>query len=82
MPLVLSDLQTGVLTLTLNRTERANAFSLEMIAELQAAFKQAARDAGVRVVVLTGSGHSIRVGVQSAFCVHVSKQAPGWASSA
>jgi 2-(1,2-epoxy-1,2-dihydrophenyl)acetyl-CoA isomerase len=59
---VLSDLQAGVLTLTLNRPERANAFSLEMIAELQAAFKQAARDAGVRVVVLTGSGQAFGAG--------------------
>jgi 2-(1,2-epoxy-1,2-dihydrophenyl)acetyl-CoA isomerase len=55
-------LQAGVLTLTLNRPERANAFNLEMIAEALDAFDQAGRDPGTRVVVLTGAGKAFSAG--------------------
>jgi len=48
-------LENGILLLTIDRP-RANAFNLELIRELQNAFKQAARDAQTRVVVLTGAG--------------------------
>ncbi|MGE5221547.1 MAG: enoyl-CoA hydratase/isomerase family protein [Omnitrophica WOR_2 bacterium] len=52
---VQKEFNQGVLTLTLNRP-KANALNLEMIAALQSAFKQAARDSQVRCVLLTGSG--------------------------
>ena len=60
--LLLSNLKTGTLTITLNRPERANAFTLELIGELQTAFTQAARDSQVRVVVLTGAGRVFGAG--------------------
>ena len=59
--LVLEDLRDGVLALTLHRP-KANAFNFEMIEALQAAFKKAARDDAVRVVLLTGSGNAFSAG--------------------
>lgn len=58
---LLVDHQDGVLTLTLNRP-KANAFNFEMIEALQGALKNAARDDGVRVVVLTGTGSVFSAG--------------------
>jgi 2-(1,2-epoxy-1,2-dihydrophenyl)acetyl-CoA isomerase len=52
----------GVLTLTLNRPEALNAFNRAMKDELLAAFKEAARDTRVRVVVLTGAGRGFCAG--------------------
>ena len=62
MTSLLSALEAGVLTLTLNRPERANAFNLELISELQEAFARAEKDSQVRVVVLTGSGKAFSAG--------------------
>ncbi len=58
---VLKESSQGVMTITLNRP-KANAFNLEMIANLQAAFMEAARDEGVRCVLLTGSGNNFSAG--------------------
>lgn len=52
----------GVATLTLNRPERHNALSGEMIEELTLAATHLAQDAAVRLVVLTGSGKSFCAG--------------------
>jgi 2-(1,2-epoxy-1,2-dihydrophenyl)acetyl-CoA isomerase len=52
----------GVLTLTLNRPDALNAFDVEMKETLLAAFKAAARDTAVRVVVLTGAGRAFSAG--------------------
>ena len=46
----------GVCTITLNRPEVHNAFNDGMSYELQSALKDAAKDAEVRVVVITGEG--------------------------
>jgi 2-(1,2-epoxy-1,2-dihydrophenyl)acetyl-CoA isomerase len=46
----------GVATITLNRPEVFNAFNDGLTYELQHAFKAVAKDASVRVVVLTGAG--------------------------
>jgi len=56
-----SDLNYGVLLLTIDRP-KANAFNLELIAELQTAFKQAAKDPQIRIVVLTGAGRTFGAG--------------------
>ncbi|MBI1767494.1 MAG: enoyl-CoA hydratase/isomerase family protein [Bacteroidetes bacterium] len=50
------DVATGVATITLNRPEVYNALNDEITFELQDAFKSAAKDQSVRVVVLTGEG--------------------------
>jgi 2-(1,2-epoxy-1,2-dihydrophenyl)acetyl-CoA isomerase len=61
MSLLKSDLNDGILTLTVDRP-KANAFDLALIGELQSAFKQAARDAATRVVILTGAGRIFGAG--------------------
>ncbi len=48
--------------ISLNRPEVHNAFNLTMIRELADAFKRAADEAGVRVVVLSGMGKSFCAG--------------------
>jgi 2-(1,2-epoxy-1,2-dihydrophenyl)acetyl-CoA isomerase len=58
---LLVDISGGVMALTMNRPG-ANALNFEMIAALQTAFKQAARDLSVRCVLLTGSGHVFSAG--------------------
>jgi 2-(1,2-epoxy-1,2-dihydrophenyl)acetyl-CoA isomerase len=62
MSTLLSTLQSGTLTLTLNRPERANAFNLELTGELQRACAEAGRDPQVRCVVLTGAGKIFSAG--------------------
>lgn len=52
----------GVATLTLNRPEKHNAMSGQMLQELQAAARAIAADKSVRVVVLTGAGKSFCAG--------------------
>jgi methylglutaconyl-CoA hydratase len=52
----------GIATLTLNRPDKHNALSAQMIAELTAAADRLSRDPAVRVVVLTGAGRSFCAG--------------------
>ncbi|OUS34008.1 enoyl-CoA hydratase [Rhodobacterales bacterium 56_14_T64] len=52
----------GVAVLTLNRPEKHNAMSGEMISELTTAAQQIAADDAIRVVVLTGTGKSFCAG--------------------
>ncbi len=62
MNVLLSDLQDGILTLTLNRPERANAFNLALIKALQEALQRAALDDAVRCVILMGNGRAFGAG--------------------
>lgn len=50
------EVKDGVATVTLNRPDVYNALNDEITFELQDALKACAKDAGVRVVVLTGAG--------------------------
>ena len=59
---VVRETADGVLTLTLNRPEALNSFNVEMKEALLAAFKDAARDKSVRVVVVTGAGRAFSAG--------------------
>lgn len=52
---ILYHVEDSVLTITLHRPERLNAFTANMAAELVAAFDRADADDAVRVVVLTGA---------------------------
>lgn len=54
--------QQGVLQLTLNRPDKKNALTGTMYQALTDALNAAARDAGVRVVVLSGSGSDFSAG--------------------
>ena len=59
---VLRSIANGVLTITLNRPDALNAFTVEMKEALLAALKDAARNREVRVVVLTGAGRAFSAG--------------------
>ncbi len=61
-PLVLPQRDGGVVTLTLNRGERFNPLSLEMIAALARALDEVAADRTVRAVVLAGAGRGFCAG--------------------
>ena len=52
----------GVVTLTLNRPDRHNAFDGALVAELTGALDLLGSDPGVRAVVLASSGHSFSAG--------------------
>jgi len=54
--LVDTNVETGVVTLTLNRPERLNALTFEVYAELRDAFRTLDTEPGVRAIVLTGAG--------------------------
>lgn len=61
-PYVLRDDQAGVTTLTLNRGDKFNPLSEEMLAALQAEVDAIAQDASVRVVVLAAHGKAFCAG--------------------
>jgi enoyl-CoA hydratase/carnithine racemase len=57
------DVQDGVGTILLNRPERKNAFTLEMIDEWAAVLRKARTDPEVRTIILTGAGDGFCSGV-------------------
>jgi 2-(1,2-epoxy-1,2-dihydrophenyl)acetyl-CoA isomerase len=59
---LLADLEEGVLTLTLNRPEALNAFSIPMIQALGDQLSKAEDDDAVRCIVLTGAGRGFCAG--------------------
>ena len=59
---VLYDLADGIVTLTLNRPDRLNAYNGEMHRELIAAIRRADADDAARAVVVTGSGRAYCAG--------------------
>jgi enoyl-CoA hydratase len=64
MPTVLvTQPQSGVTQLTLNRPEKVNAMNSELIQELHEALDDVARDRNCRVVVLTGAGRGFCAGL-------------------
>jgi enoyl-CoA hydratase/carnithine racemase len=53
----------NILTLTLNRPEHLNSFTVEMANELIAAFNRASDDDAVRAIVVTGEGRAFCAGM-------------------
>ena len=62
MSSILVSLDAGVLTITLNRPDKLNAFTPDMHEELRGAFARAEGDAQVRAVLLTGAGRGFCAG--------------------
>ncbi|MDH3320138.1 MAG: 2-(1,2-epoxy-1,2-dihydrophenyl)acetyl-CoA isomerase PaaG [Betaproteobacteria bacterium] len=62
MPPVLVSTAQGVMTITLNRPEKLNAFVAEMHALLREALMQAEDDAAVRALLITGAGRGFCAG--------------------
>lgn len=61
--------EDAILTLTLNRPEQMNAFTVEMADELEHAFRRASEDDAVAAIVVTGAGR--------AFCAGMDLSLPG-----
>jgi 2-(1,2-epoxy-1,2-dihydrophenyl)acetyl-CoA isomerase len=59
---VLAAVESGVLTLTLNRPQRLNAMSQPLIAALREQIARAAAEASIRAVLLTGTGRGFCAG--------------------
>jgi 1,4-dihydroxy-2-naphthoyl-CoA synthase len=55
---ILYDVDGPVLTITLNRPDKLNAFTFTMMMELLDAFDRADADDDVRAVIITGAGWS------------------------
>lgn len=61
--LILSTVHERTAVLTLNRPDKRNALSRQLIAELTAAFTDAEADHGVRSIILTGNGPAFCAGM-------------------
>ncbi len=59
---ILTDTDDGVLTITLNRPERLNAWTGQMGQELREAFDAADADDEVRAIIVTGAGRGFCAG--------------------
>lgn len=55
MEFILSHVEKGVMTLTLNRPERLNSFNDEMHTQLAECLKQVERDDTIRCLLITGA---------------------------
>ncbi len=63
---IITELADGILTITLNRPERLNAWTATMGRELIEAFDQADADDEVRAIVMTGAGRGYCAGADLA----------------
>jgi enoyl-CoA hydratase/carnithine racemase len=59
---ILVDVSDGIMTITLNRPDRMNAFTPIMMAEMCSAFDMADADDAVRAVIVTGAGKAFCAG--------------------
>jgi enoyl-CoA hydratase/carnithine racemase len=67
---------SGVLTLTLNRPERHNAWNRDLEVTLHTLLERASRSEEVRVILLTGAGRSFCPGLDSEDLDRVSRTGP------
>jgi enoyl-CoA hydratase/carnithine racemase len=56
------DVEDGILTLTLHRPEKLNAFTRDMLSEMLDAFDRADADDDVRCIIVTGAGRAFCAG--------------------
>ena len=62
MEFILSHVEQGVMTITLNRPERLNSFNDVMHQQLSECLKQAERDDAIRCLLITGAGRGFCAG--------------------
>jgi enoyl-CoA hydratase/carnithine racemase len=53
---IITEIDDGIMTLTINRPEKMNAFTREMMDEMMAAFDESDADDSVKAVIVTGAG--------------------------
>src|SRR5690348_6590312 len=61
-PDVLYEVKDRIATVTLNRPDRLNAYTAQMAESIRLSIADAAKDPGVRVIVLTGAGRGFCAG--------------------
>src|SRR4051794_15761438 len=61
---ILYDVKDNILTITLNRPDKLNAFTGTMQAELIDAFDRADKDDNVRAIIVTGAGRGFCAGAE------------------
>ena len=59
---IISDVADNILTITLNRPEKLNAFTGTMMHEMIDAFQTANKDDAIRCVIVTGAGRAFCAG--------------------
>lgn len=59
---ILVDIQGGIATITLNRPDKLNSFTSEMLAQFGTALTTIAKDKSVRVLLITGAGRGFCAG--------------------
>ncbi len=69
------EIDREIATVTLNRPDKLNAFTMKMGREIVAAFREADRDPDVRCVILTGAGRAFCAGLDLAAVAEESKEA-------
>lgn len=80
---ILTELNDGVLTITLNRPDKLNAWTYQMGAELRSTIIAANEDAAVNAMVLTGAGRAFCAGADISLVFDAqSKQAPPFRAEA
>ena len=60
---ILYQVENRILTITLNRPEQMNAFTVEMANDLEHAFKAASEDDNIGAIVVTGAGKAFCAGM-------------------
>ncbi len=70
---ILYSVEAGIARVTLNRPDKRNALSAELIGEVRAAMQSAAEDNSVRVVLLTGAGKDFCSGADLAALQQISQ---------
>ena len=63
---ILYDVEDGVLTITMNRPEKLNAFTGTMMTEMIDAFDRSDADDSIRAVIVTGAGRAFCAGADLA----------------
>lgn len=76
MSIVLTSVDGAIGTITLNRPEKRNALSAEMVEALRHAFEMMQNDAAVRAVVLRANGSAFCAGADLAYLQQISKNSP------
>src|SRR6516162_1210812 len=59
---IIYDVADGILTITLNRPDKLNAFTGTMMTEMIDAFQRADKDDSVRAIIVTGAGRAFCAG--------------------